>query len=147
MGEKIRVSLTLNEETVAYIKTHQEENNFRWPSDALDNLVSRLVNVPGENLVGDVLATAVAEKVMEGLKNDLTGFRIRTGYVDKQTKAMLEVLNHMIIKLALDGEHIITTDVRKANALQVSQDKIQREIEHFKQAKHSKQATSKQGPS
>lgn len=147
MAKKMRLSYKVKSETIEKILRYQEDNGFRYPGDALDHLINEATEVREEGLVGDVLATAVAEKVMEGLKNDLTGFRIRTGYVDKQTKAMLEVLNHMIIKLALDGEHIITTDVRKTNALQVSQDKIQREIEHFKQAKHSKQATSKQEPS
>lgn len=78
------------------------------------------------------------QSVIDSLKKSyLDPMRIRTGYVDKQTKALLEVMNHIIVKGEFDQENVITTDVLEANVLTTAQDKVQKDIEHFRQRKAS----------
>ncbi len=67
--------------------------------------------------------------------------------MDKQTKALLEVMNHIILKGEFDQENVITTDVLEANVLTTAQDKVQKDIEHFRQRKASIKKNERQAMS
>ena len=114
------------------------DHKCRSQGEALDDLVSQVQNQETNLFVADLVAEQTAARVIDSLKKSyLDPMRIRTGYVDKQTKALLEVMNHIILKGEFDQENVITTDVLEANVLTTAQDKVQKDIEHFRQRKAS----------
>lgn len=141
---KIPKRLSLAPETIEYVTRYWDENNCSSFSDAMDQIISES-KIRGTNeLVADTIATKTAEHIVDQLKRTyLDPLRIRTGYADKQTKALLEVMNHVIVKNGWDAEKVITTDVRKSNVVTEAEGKITKQIEHFKQNAATKDAQRK----
>lgn len=141
---KVTKKLSLQEGTIAYVNQYWHNNNCTSFSDAFDHIVEEAKTNQANQLIADVIATTTAEKIVDMLKRSyLDPLRIRTGYADKQTKALLEVMNHVIVKNGWDAENVVTTDVRKANVLTAADEKITKQIEHFKQNKATKEAQRK----
>lgn len=141
---KVAKKLTLLPETIEYISDYARENKCSGFSDAVDRLARESSEREGNEIVSEVIASMTTDKVVEALKRTyLDPLRIRTGYADKQTKALLEVLNHLIVKNGWDAENVITTDIRKSNVLETSEKKIAKQIEHFKQNKTTREAKRK----
>lgn len=143
-SKKVEKKLSLKSSSVEYITNFWAENDCSSFSDAVDKLVHRDSARENDQLSSDVIASLVADKVAESLtRTYLDPIRIRTGYADKQTKALLEVMNHLVVKNGWDGPNIVTTDIRKSNVLTVSEEKITKQIEHFKQNKATREAQRK----
>lgn len=141
---KVAKRLTLNQTTIDYVNEYWSNNNCRSFSEAFDHIIDEAKTNQANQLIADVIATTTAEKIVDMLKRSyLDPLRIRTGYADKQTKALLEVMNHVIVKNGWDAENVVTTDVRKANVLTAADEKITKQIEHFKQNKATKEAQRK----
>ncbi|MBO0474867.1 hypothetical protein JZO86_14285 [Enterococcus ureasiticus] len=141
---KVEKKLTLLPSTIDAVQEFWVANQCSSFSDAVDTMSQQLAALEGQHLLADVIAEATAQKIVDSLKRTyLDPLRIRTGYADKQTKAMLEVLNHMIVKNGWDAENVVTTDVRKSNVLTAAEGKITKQIEHFKQNKATKDAKRK----
>lgn len=141
---KVAKRLTLNQTTIDYVNDYWSKNNCRSFSEAFDRIIDEAKANQANQLIADVIATTTAEKIVDMLKRSyLDPLRIRTGYADKQTKALLEVMNHVIVKNGWDAENVVTTDVRKANVLTAADEKITKQIEHFKQNKATKEAQRK----
>lgn len=142
--KKIAKRLSLLPETIEYIESYWHENGCHSFSESVDRLVREFKSSGSNQIIAEVIAEATAQKIVDSLKRTyLDPLRIRTGYADKQTKAMLEVLNHMIVKNGWDAENVVTTDVRKSNVLTAAEGKITKQIEHFKQNKATKDAQRK----
>ncbi|MBO0423394.1 hypothetical protein [Enterococcus plantarum] len=142
--KKVEKKLTLLPSTINYVTEYWKENGCNSFSDAVDDMVKKTKAQGGEQLLANVIATVTAEKIIEALKRTyLDPLRIRTGYADKQTKALLEVMNHVIVKNGWDAEKVITTDVRKSNVVTEAEGKITKQIEHFKQNAATKDAQRK----
>lgn len=138
--KKVEKKLTLLPSTIEYVTQYWADNGCTSFSDAVDAIVSKQRTEGGEQLLAEVIATSTAEQVVAQLKRPyLDPLRIRTGYADKQTKAMLEILNHLIVKNGWDAENVVTTDKRESNVLIVSQQKITDQIEHYKQKKATRE--------
>lgn len=141
---KVAKRLSLNKATIEYVNSYWDKNNCTSFSEAIDKIVNEASTNQTNQLVAEVIATATADKLVEALKRTyLDPLRIRTGYADKQTKALLEVMNHIIVKNGWDAENVVTTDVRKSNVLTAADEKITKQIEHFKQNKATKEAQRK----
>lgn len=141
---KVEKKLTLLPDTINYVQVYWEKNSCSSFSDAVDQLVRECQATESQTLLAEVIANATADKLVEALKRTyLDPLRIRTGYADKQTKALLEVMNHIIVKNGWDAENVVTTDVRKSNVLTAADEKITKQIEHFKQNKATKEAQRK----
>ncbi|MBW9324033.1 hypothetical protein [Enterococcus casseliflavus] len=133
-----RINARISQSTKEFLLSYMNDHKCRSQGEALDDLVAQVQNQETNLFVADLVAEQTAARVIDSLKKSyLDPMRIRTGYVDKQTKALLEVMNHIILKGEFDQENVITTDVLEANVLTTAQDKVQKDIEHFRQRKAS----------
>ncbi len=137
-----RVNARVEESTKEFLMNYKYGNRLLTQGEAIDELVKQFQTEKANQLVADQIAQATANYVIEGLKRQyLDPLRIRTGYADKQTKVLIQMMNHLMVKGDFDDPNIITTDVHSSTALKVSEEKIQKEIEHFKQRKNTREAT------
>lgn len=133
-----RINVRTSQSTKEFLLAFMKDHKCRSQGEALDALVAQVQNQETNLFVADLVAEQTTAQVIDSLKKSyLDPMRIRTGYVDKQTKALLEVMNHIIVKGEFDQENVITTDVLEANVLTTAQDKVQKDIEHFRQRKAS----------
>lgn len=137
-----RVNARVEESTKEFLMNYKYDNRLLTQGEAIDELVKQFQTEKTNQLVADQIAQATANYVIDGLKRQyLDPLRIRTGYADKQTKVLIQMMNHLMVKGDFDDPNIITTDVHPSTALKVSEEKIQKEIEHFKQRKNTREAT------
>jgi hypothetical protein len=138
---KARLHTGIHEKTKETLWELRNEMGVDSLGDVIDNLVAEKRSQEKEEIVTDTFVELVSDAVVNKLKRQyLDPLRIRTGYADKQTKAIIEILNHVIVKNAWDGPKPFTTDVHMTTTVQEAQDKIQRDIEYFKQKKSSNAA-------
>lgn len=137
-----RINVNVSESTKKFILAYKDKHRCVTQAEAIDLMVKELEEQDTKELVADQIAQATANYVIEGLKRKyLDPLRIRTGYADKQTKVLIQMMNHLMVKGDFDDPNIITTDIHSSTALKVSEEKIQKEIEHFKQRKNTREAT------
>lgn len=133
-----RLETRVSKKAKEFIIDYGNKHGARSQGEAIEKMIQELSVSNANELVSDLVAEQTAARVIDSLKKSyLDPMRIRTGYVDKQTKALLEVMNHIIVKGQFDQENVITTDVLEANVLTTAQNKVQKDIEHFRQRKAS----------
>lgn len=138
----VRLNMRVTEEAKDYLERYGELNHCRSQGEAFQLMVREIEQKDSRELVSDQIAQSTANYVIDGLKRQyLDPLRIRTGYADKQTKVLIQMMNHLMVKGDFDDPNIITTDIHSSTALKVSEEKIQKEIEHFKQRKNTREAT------
>ncbi|OEH83632.1 hypothetical protein BCR26_08700 [Enterococcus rivorum] len=132
--------VALDSEQLEYVLRYWQENSCSDFSEALRKIINEHKTQGANALVATTIAEMAAESVVSSLKRTyLDPLRIRTGYADKQTKILMEMLNHVIVKNGWDDTNVVTTDHHKSNVYAMSEEKIVKQIEHFKQRKASKE--------
>lgn len=140
-----RVNAYVSPETKKWLLKYKKDYGKNSYGDVVEDLVNRVRENDQNQLLGEVLSEAIVTQVVDQLKEPLDILRRRTGYSDRQTKVITEVLNHMVTALKIDkvpGE-VATTDVSKTVVLTVAEDRIKDQLTHFAQQAASKKAERK----
>lgn len=140
---RIRKQMSIDKETEEYILEYQRLKGYSHPGEAVEMIVKKHKEENIGSQVAEGIALITANAVLKELKPLFDVLRIRTGYADKQTKVMLEVLNSMIIAMRLNDSPAVTTDILESGILNGSTKHVTDQIEHFKQVKDAKKPKAK----
>lgn len=137
-----RVYAYVSKETKQWLIDFQDNTGKRSIGEAIEELVLRAKESNQNQLLGDVLAESITAQVVDQLKEPLDILRRRTGYSDRQTKVITELLNHMITTLQIDKmpSEVATTDVSKTGSLTAAEGRITDQLNHFAQQAATKKA-------
>ena len=130
-----RLNAYISPETLEWLKKYKKETGKNSYGKVIDDVVYQMKNQAKNQLVTDILATEITNKVVESIKEPLDILRRRTGYSDRQTKVLTEVLNHMITTMQLDRPPggVVTTDKSKTSVLTTAEQRIKDQLNHFAQ--------------
>lgn len=130
-----RVYAYVSKETKQWLIDYQDNVGMGSIGAVIDELVLRSKESNQNHLLGDVLSEAITAQVVEQLKEPLDILRRRTGYSDRQTKVITEMLNHMITTLQIDKmpSEVATTNVSKTGTLTAAEARIKEQLDHFAQ--------------
>lgn len=130
-----RVNAYVSPETKKWLLKYKKDYGKNSYGDVVEDLVNRVRENGQNQLLGEVLSEAIVTQVVDQLKNPLDILRRRTGYSDRQTKVITELLNHMITTLQIDKmpSEVATTDVSKTGALTAAEARIKEQLDHFAQ--------------
>lgn len=101
----------------------------------IENILYQLETQDANKLLGEILSEEIATRVIKELKEPIDILRRRTGYSDRQTKVITEMLNHMINALQIDRieEQVVLTNKAKTNTLSAAEKRIKEQLDHFAQ--------------
>ncbi|MHC5250536.1 hypothetical protein [Enterococcus sp. LJL90] len=130
-----RLHTTISKEGKEWLLGYMRETNSRSFGEAIENLILKEKSRDNNQLLGDILAEEIANRVIKELKEPIDILRRRTSYSDRQTKVITEVLNHMINTLKLDrtDDNVVLTTTAKTNVLSVAENRIKEQLTHFAQ--------------
>lgn len=143
---RVRKHMSVDQETYDYIRTIQSRRGLATFGAAVEVIVKKHQEEDEGSTLAEGIAVLTANAVLKELMPKFDILRTRTGYADKQTKVMLEVLNSMIIALRLTDSPAVTTDILESEILKGSTQRINDQIEHFKQKKDARKY-KKESPS
>lgn len=111
------------------------ETGARSYGEAIEKVLHQLEVSESNKLLGEILSEEIATRVIKELKEPIDILRRRTGYSDRQTKVITEMLNHMINTLQIDRieEQVVLTSKAKTNALIAAEKRIKEQLDHFAQ--------------
>lgn len=115
-----------------------EQENLQSKGEAIDYLCTEYLNNERIRLSEE----RIAKRVKKELEKDLNTIRVRTGYMDKEMKIALDILNHISIQGQFDGDLLFDTKNYESRIHRFSRERIQKMIEHFDQRKKDKQSES-----
>lgn len=101
----------------------------------IEKILHQLETQDANKLLGEILSEEIATRVIKELKEPIDILRRRTGYSDRQTKVITEMLNHMINTLQIDRieEQVVLTNKAKTNTLSAAEKRIKEQLDHFAQ--------------
>ncbi len=101
----------------------------------IENILYQLETQDANKILGEILSEEIATRVIKELKEPIDILRRRTGYSDRQTKVITEMLNHMINALQIDRieEQVVLTNKAKTNTLSAAEKRIKEQLDHFAQ--------------
>lgn len=136
MKEQVRFSIEDRSKNI--LEKIKEENSFDTFGDAIDYLCTEYLTNERIRLSEE----RIAKRVKKELEKDLNTIRVRTGYMDKEMKIALDILNHISIQGQFDGDLLFDTKNYESRIYRFSRERIQKMIEHFDQRKKDKQSES-----
>lgn len=142
----IRVNAYVSQETKGWLEEYKHKIGKRSYGEVIEELVFRVKNSDQNQLLSELLSDEIAERVIKELKEPIDILRRRTGYSDRQTKVITEVLNHMINTLKLDrtDDNVVLTTKTKTNVLSVAENRIKEQLTHFAQQAATKRNANEQ---
>lgn len=135
---RVRKHMSVDQETYNYIRNVQSQRGLATFGAAVEVIVKKQQEEDLGSTLAEGIAVITANAVLKELMPKFDVLRTRTGYADKQTKIMLEVLNSMIVGLRLTDSPAVTTDILESEILTGSTKRINDQIEHFKQQKDAR---------
>lgn len=101
----------------------------------IEKILYQLETADANKLLGEILSEEIVDRVIKELKEPIDILRRRTGYSDRQTKVITEMLNHMINTLQIDRieEQVVLTNKAKTNTLSAAEKRIKEQLDHFAQ--------------
>lgn len=133
--ERIRVNAYISFESKEKLIKIMAETGARSYGEAIEQVLHQLEVSDANKLLGEILSEEIANRVIKELKEPIDILRRRTGYADRQTKVITELLNHMINTLQIDRieERVVLTSKAKTNALSAAEKRIKEQLDHFAQ--------------
>lgn len=138
MRNQIRVSLDDRGKNI--LDKVKEDNNFLNYSEAISYLCEEYLSNERIKLSEE----RIALRVKKELSKDLNIIRVRTGYVDKEIKITLDLLNHIALQGKFDNDILFDTKNYKSRIYNLSEERIQALIEHYDQKKKDRQLESEE---
>lgn len=138
MRNQIRV--TLDDRGKNILNKVKEDNNFSNYSEAVAYLCE-------EYLLNERIKLSeerIALRVKKELSKELNIIRVRTGYVDKEIKITLDLLNHIALQGKFDNDILYDSKNYKSRIYNLSEKRIQALIEHYDQKKKDRQSESEE---
>lgn len=132
MQNKIRLNLTVSEDTKRYFEEYKEKHHLRSISEAVDGIARHSMNTDNVDLIADRLLSKMEEKY----KNIFTRIRLASTTSDINSQVMLEILNSMLINMNVKKGYM--TDVVEAQVVTESKQHVKNKIAKFKQIKDNK---------
>ncbi|MBF0726917.1 hypothetical protein [Enterococcus gallinarum] len=117
-------------------KLHQmRDPGTRSYGAVIEKILYQLETADANKLLGEILSEEIVDRVIKELKEPIDILRRRTGYSDRQTKVITEMLNHMINTLQIDRieEQVVLTNKAKTNTLSAAEKRIKEQLDHFAQ--------------
>ena len=137
---KVAVQLRnrISERSDNVLKKIIEQENLQSKGEAIDYLCAEYLTNERIRLSEE----RIAKRVKKELEKDLNTIRVRTGYMDKEMKIALDILNHISIQGQFDGDLLFDTKNYESRIYRFSRERIQKMIEHFDQRKKDMQSES-----
>lgn len=139
----VRINAYVSEETRDWLKKYADTLGGKSSyGAAIEKLVLRVKDGQSSEELAEIISGIVTNKILEELKERLDVIRVRTGYADRQTKVLTEVLNHMVNTLEIDRmpADVVLTTRSKTCVLDEAEKRISEQIAHFKQQASAKRA-------
>ena len=137
-----RIHTRVSTEGKEWLTEYMKATQSRSIGEAIDKLVIQAKSQNQNQLLGEILSEEIATRVVAELKEPIDILRRRTGYSDRQTKVLTEVLNHMVNTLQLDRmkNEVVTTNLAKTNVMVVAEERVKEQLDHFAQQAATKKA-------
>lgn len=137
MGESenmARLETYISQEAKDKLKKMMDKGNRSYGA-VIETILHQMETADANKLLGEILAEEIATRVIKELKEPIDILRRRTGYSDRQTKVITEMLNHMINTLQIDRieEQVVLTSKAKTNTLSAAEKRIKEQLDHFAQ--------------
>ncbi|MGX6962239.1 hypothetical protein [Vagococcus xieshaowenii] len=142
-NEKLeRLCTRMTSEGKEWLTEYMKNSQSRSLGEAIDKLIIQTKSQNQNQLLGEILSEEIATRVIAELKEPIDILRRRTGYSDRQTKVLTEVLNHMVNTLQLDRmkNEVVTTNLAKTNVMMVAEERVKEQLDHFAQQAATKKA-------
>ncbi|MCO5478392.1 hypothetical protein NG891_16805 [Enterococcus gallinarum] len=144
-GEKtaVRINAYVSKSTRDWLKEYMDSSEEKMSyGTAIEELVDHARADEENRELAEIISDIVTNKILEELKERLDVIRVRTGYADRQTKVLTEVLNHMVNTLEIDRmpADVVLTTRSKTCVLDEAEKRISEQIAHFKQQASAKRA-------
>ncbi|MBO0460957.1 hypothetical protein JZO83_04275 [Enterococcus sp. DIV1298c] len=135
MGESenmARLETYISQEAKDKLKKMMDKGNRSYGA-VIESILHQLETADANKLLGEILSEEIATRVIRELKEPIDILRRRTGYADRQTKVITELLNHMINTLQIDRieERVVLTSKAKTNALSAAEKRIKEQLDHL----------------
>lgn len=86
----------------------------------------------------------IALRVKKELSKEINIIKVRTGYIDKESKIILDLLNHIALQGNFDNDILFDTKNYSSRIYISSTERIQSLIEYYDQKKKDKQLESEE---
>lgn len=118
----------LLEDTIQYIENYGKENGGLKIGQALEKIIEEHKKLSNRYI--DDIANAVVDK----LHNDLVRIRLGTNTADRNTKVILELLNHVFIDKEFKKEYknFITTEKYKSKSLIEAEAAVKKQVDTYR---------------
>lgn len=134
-SERVRVNAYISNDSKEELIRIMAQTGARSYGEAIEKVLHQLKAADANKLLGEILSEEIATRVIKELKEPIDILRRRTGYSDRQTKVITEMLNHMINALQIDRieEQVVLTNKAKTNTLSAAEKRIKEQLDHFAQ--------------
>jgi len=134
-SERVRVNAYISNDSKEELIKIMAQTGARSYGEAIEKVLHQLKTADANKLLGEILSEEIATRVIKELKEPIDILRRRTGYSDRQTKVITEMLNHMINALQIDRieEQVVLTNKAKTNTLSAAEKRIKEQLDHFAQ--------------
>jgi hypothetical protein len=116
------------------LKQIVENQKLRNKGEAIDFLCEQYLNSERIRVSEDRITNAV----IKGLLAQLQPIRVRTGYIDKEMKIVLDLLNHIMLEGRFDKDELYDTVDWQSRAYRLSNERVQKQIDYFSQKKNNR---------
>lgn len=130
-----RLNTYITHEAKDKLDQRMKELGCRSYGAVIEKILHQLETADANKLLGEILSEEIATRVIKELKEPIDILRRRTGYSDRQTKVLTEVLNHMVNALQIDriDDQVALTNKAKTNVLSAAEKRIKEQLDHFAQ--------------
>lgn len=132
---RIRVNAYISPESKEKLNQIMANTGARSYGEAIEHVLHQLETSDSNKLLAEILSDEIAKKVTKELKEPIDILRRRTGYADRQTKIITEMLNHSINTLQIDRpeQQVVLTNKSKTAVLTAAEKRIKEQLDHFAQ--------------
>ena len=130
-----RLNTYISHEAKHKLDKVMKETGARSYGAAIEKILFQLETGDANKLLAEILSDEIAKKVTKELKEPIDILRRRTGYADRQTKIITEMLNHSINTLQIDRpeQKVVLTNKSKTAVLTAAEKRIKEQLDHFAQ--------------
>lgn len=118
-----------------YLKTYQAKYPSLPTYKILEIIFEEHAKMKKDLAERDDLSKKISQQVIGELKKPLDITRVRTGYIDKNVRALLLILNSFILARGLDDKLPVKNIDFMAQPIQDALDKITAEIQNYRTTK------------
>lgn len=138
MRNQIRISLDDRDKNI--LNKVKADNDLSSYSEAVSFLCEEYLTNEKINLIEE----RIALRVKKELSKEINIIKVRTGYIDKESKIILDLLNHIALQGNFDNDILFDTKNYSSRIYISSTERIQSLIEYYDQKKKDKQLESEE---